>query len=61
MDAESTIECNCELCSPNWFLGRDDELVAVPQTQVKESDLEVRHALKVRQAGLAFQLQPQQV
>lgn len=59
MDAESTIECTCEMCRPNWYLGRDDKFVTTPPEPVSEAELARLHALKVREAGLDFALTPQ--
>jgi hypothetical protein len=29
--------CNCELCQPNWHLGRDGEFERAPETVEKNS------------------------
>lgn len=59
MDAESTKECTCELCRPNWHLGHDDEFVIVSLAPVQDCELVARHVLKLREAGLTLNLEPQ--
>lgn len=59
MDAEHSIECSCELCRPNWYLGRDDEFAVAPESLVSEAELARQHAQKIQQAGLVLDFQPQ--
>jgi len=48
MNAENQQPCTCELCQPNWFLGRDDAILT-PQPAVqpaRQVTLEEAHLRK---------------
>lgn len=47
-DVNTTQPCQCELCQPNWFLGRDDNFEAQPvEVQPRQATLEEVHMAKV--------------
>ena len=48
MSAVNSKTCTCELCQPNWFLGRDDYLMPQAEPQAEQATLEIKHAHKVR-------------
>lgn len=59
MNAENQQPCNCELCQPNWHLGRDGDFILAANpapTAPKEPEpsvLETQHFRKLRQAEMA--------
>lgn len=50
-DVNNTQPCQCELCQPNWFLGRDGEDFAPqPLAERQEATLEEAHLRKLQYA-----------
>lgn len=39
--------CMCELCQPNWHLGRDENFEAQPTEATRQATLEDTHMAKV--------------
>ena len=50
MDEGPNRGCNCELCNPNWYLGRDGDFVPQPAEQkarqAAEDEAWLRHKAK---------------
>lgn len=55
MDADVNNQCQCELCQPNWYLGRDDSFEVQPAREAQAA-LEEVHGRKLlsRQEDLAL-------
>jgi hypothetical protein len=41
MDADVNNQCQCELCQPNWYLGRDDLFEVQPVREAQAALEEV--------------------